>query len=391
MRTLLFVLVLALNLRGQGVPGIGGLGALGAHGGGSSCGNSWLHCRSLTIDHTKVPNTDQTNFPVLLSATVADWAVTGSGGDVQNTVTQSGGRSFTIPADWIITTDSACATKIAGWEFEDYVTTTGAVKVWFNAAIASHTSDTVVWVCDDKAAVTTQQATVSSTWDTTFGAVWHFPNTSGAIVLTDSTTGANNGTGSGSPTGTTGQIAGAISLNGSSQSASFSDSSRLSPGAGNSTISAWVNTSGTVSVDQWIYDDYGVAASNTPLVMMRLTGSHLQAFYRDAAGNAATPSQTSTISANTWYYFAGTRNGTTVKAYFNGAEEGSVTTGGLGTITVSDGVVPSVGVSTLGANFWTGTIDEMRVANVARSADWLAAEYNNQNSPSTFVTVGSRL
>ncbi|MGH7238680.1 MAG: hypothetical protein ACREHG_01305, partial [Candidatus Saccharimonadales bacterium] len=36
-----------------------------------------------------------------------------------------------------------------------------------------------------------------------------------------------------------------------------------------------------------------------------------------------------------------------------------------------------------------GYIDEVRLSKVARSAAWIAAEYANQNSPSTFVTVGS--
>jgi hypothetical protein len=36
-----------------------------------------------------------------------------------------------------------------------------------------------------------------------------------------------------------------------------------------------------------------------------------------------------------------------------------------------------------------GSIDEGRVSNIARSADWIKTEYNNQSSPKTFNTVGS--
>ena len=36
-----------------------------------------------------------------------------------------------------------------------------------------------------------------------------------------------------------------------------------------------------------------------------------------------------------------------------------------------------------------GIIDEVRISNTARSSDWIATEYNNQSSPSTFYTVGS--
>jgi hypothetical protein len=36
-----------------------------------------------------------------------------------------------------------------------------------------------------------------------------------------------------------------------------------------------------------------------------------------------------------------------------------------------------------------GTVDELRVSHIERSAEWIQTEYNNQYSPSTFHTVGS--
>jgi hypothetical protein len=35
-------------------------------------------------------------------------------------------------------------------------------------------------------------------------------------------------------------------------------------------------------------------------------------------------------------------------------------------------------------------VDEARVSNIARSADWISAEYNNQNSPNTFYTISGQ-
>jgi hypothetical protein len=37
-----------------------------------------------------------------------------------------------------------------------------------------------------------------------------------------------------------------------------------------------------------------------------------------------------------------------------------------------------------------GTMDEIRISGVVRSADWIATEYNNQFSPATFYTVGAQ-
>ena len=40
-------------------------------------------------------------------------------------------------------------------------------------------------------------------------------------------------------------------------------------------------------------------------------------------------------------------------------------------------------------DYFNGTIDEVRVSNVVRSEGWINTSYHNQNSPSTFYTVGS--
>jgi hypothetical protein len=47
-----------------------------------------------------------------------------------------------------------------------------------------------------------------------------------------------------------------------------------------------------------------------------------------------------------------------------------------------------VATTTLGRNF-IGTLDECRVSSSARSGDWIATEFNNQNSPATFYSIGA--
>jgi hypothetical protein len=42
-------------------------------------------------------------------------------------------------------------------------------------------------------------------------------------------------------------------------------------------------------------------------------------------------------------------------------------------------------------NYFTGIVDEARVSDTTRSADWIATEYNNQSSPSTFYTFSGEL
>ena len=40
------------------------------------------------------------------------------------------------------------------------------------------------------------------------------------------------------------------------------------------------------------------------------------------------------------------------------------------------------------AYYFNGTIDEVRTSSAARSADWIATAYSNQNAPASFYTVG---
>ena len=37
--------------------------------------------------------------------------------------------------------------------------------------------------------------------------------------------------------------------------------------------------------------------------------------------------------------------------------------------------------------FWSGFIDEVRVASTNRSSDWIATEYNNQSDPYAFYRI----
>jgi len=95
--------------------------------------NGYTYRRNLSIDHTKVPNTDQSNFPMLVSGTYSYLKTTANGGSVQNA------NGY----DVIFTSDSSCATKL-NHETETYNASTGAVNYWVKAPTVSHTSDTTL-------------------------------------------------------------------------------------------------------------------------------------------------------------------------------------------------------------------------------------------------------
>lgn len=41
-----------------------------------------------------------------------------------------------------------------------------------------------------------------------------------------------------------------------------------------------------------------------------------------------------------------------------------------------------------GEQYLPGTIDEIRISNIARSNSWIATEYSNQNDPFNFLSFG---
>jgi hypothetical protein len=73
--------------------------------------------------------------------------------------------------------------------------------------------------------------------------------------------------------------------------------------------------------------------------------------------------------------------------YVNAASDGTATPNG----NVQTGTSPFyIGQDPVTAGLlWNGMIDEVHVASVARSANWITTEYNNQNSPGTFSTLGA--
>src|SRR5690349_18662985 len=100
-----------------------------------SWSNGYSFRRSITIDHTKVPNTDQTNFPVLISGTYSYLATTANGGDVTN----ANGYD-------IIFTSDAGGTSLLPFEQESYSASTGALNYWVQVPTVSHTTDTVIYI-----------------------------------------------------------------------------------------------------------------------------------------------------------------------------------------------------------------------------------------------------
>lgn len=91
-----------------------------------------------------------------------------------------------------------------------------------------------------------------------------------------------------------------------------------------------------------------------------------------------------TLGYTGWYHIVTTLDGGTRHIYVDGEEKSNS----------SGGITGDATFSSIGGGYTTttytgdGIIDEVRFSNKARSAAWVSTDYNNQNSPSTFYSVG---
>jgi hypothetical protein len=327
-------------------------------------GNGYNFRRTITIDHTKVPNTDQTNFPVLISGTYTFLKTTGAGGDVQNA------NGF----DVIFTSDSAGSTKL-NWETVSYAGPTGVVEYWVKVGTVSHTSDTVFYLFYGNAAVSTDQSNRTASWDANTQGVYHLPDGT-TLTMNDSTANARNGSGSTSPAAIAGQVDGGAD-NGSSNRILCGANGNFDFGNnGSFTLSLWVKTTQTgtkVAVGNIGTSNYWLGISSGKASMN--------------AGNAATESS-ATVSDGSWHLLSGVHDGPgqLTKVYVDGVERASAPTTANG----DTGSQLALGAFGTSAGFnWVGQYDEGHISNAVRSADWLRSEFNNQSNPATFYAVGS--
>lgn len=337
--------------------------------------SGYTYQRTLTVDHTKTSNgvASYSNMAVLVSTNDVSLSTAVSGGHLSN----SSGY------DLIFSTMSDCS-YLLFWDTETVNNTGSAtMNTWVKVPSISSTTDTVFYMCYGNAGTTSYQGTSQSTWDSNYTGVWHLPNGT-TLALNDSTSNAVTLTGHNAPTAATGQIDGALAVANASSQWADNSSDLLSAAM---TVEAWFKPSSfpnayntLIGVDgSGHYFDLHIKSSGKLAIYIQATGG--QPFYD---GSGAT-----TLSAGTWYHIVATYDSTNgLAAYVNGSSDSTVSA--QGTITLP-GTIVQLGndLPNFGGRYVDGVIDEARVSNLARSADWVKTEYNNQNSPSTFYAYGA--
>lgn len=325
-------------------------------------GNGYSWRRSITIDHTKVPNSNQANFPVAVIGTYSYLAHTTHSG----LVTDLNGYDIAFYSD-------AAGTTALSWEIESYNHETGAVVFWVKVPSVLYTTDTVIYMFYGNSSVSSFQSTATSSWNANYKQVLHLGNAT-TLSVTDST--SNNNTPS-----TQAGTAGVAKIGGGAVNAKLTSPKNAATEPAAIAIEFWASGMDNQSAYNYIVDENADSTGITIQFAPSNGGYYITVY------NLVFNAYSSHSFSSGFHHFVLTVDGTNVKTYIDGVLDLSIAATGAitwdATKSIHIGSRWEVGLA------YVGTIDEYRLSNVARSADWIAAEYANQNSPSTFYSIGA--
>lgn len=350
------------------------------------------HYRLVTIDSTKCGTADSTSFPVGIIGTYGFLATVANGGSV----TSSSGFDIIFCTNPLLPLASILPFERVNWS-----ATTGGVEFYVQVPTLTHSSNATFYIYYGDSSITTDHQ--SSPWDSNFAAVYHFGNGS-SLVLTDSTSNANNGTNnSGTAAGSLlgGSIGGSVHL--ASASSAYIDCGNGSSLniTGAITIEGVFNTDslpGAATFNGFISKDSGTAGYST---LLHASGGGIGNFqyFQTQGGTGGTcppgsgPNHAPTIGTNYLFQVFNGATASTAGLYASNSTFGDLETNTAG----SNVATPNTTTTHLtignyaGLFFWNGYIDEVRISSVVRNLSWLTATFNNLFGPSTFYSIGNEV
>lgn len=368
------------------VGGVLASNALRAGGGGGTPFDCLRKC-AITIDNTFVAS-DLTNFPLLVTEDMLPSEMFDSDG---SNPAQNGGGDIRFSSDSAGTTQLACEVVTFTTDADP---ANGVAVIWVKVPSVAGASDTTIYVWYNTVGASSQPAVTdtygrNAVW-ADYEAVLHLNEavntTSGGYV--DATGNGHDGTGvSMAEAAVAGKFGNAASFDGSADyiavGGTFNTDTALS-------VTGWIKQD-TETVDQGLFGTAPAATDSASFQYFR------DEFTTDRYGVAWRGNALSTVAA-----YGTTNPGTTPRfcgitwpgsgasnIYVDGASENTVTPGTRTNYT-SDialvGAVPGFGAP---SKFNDGWIQEWRWRYSVLSANWLAAEYANQNSPATFAAAGT--
>lgn len=343
-----------------------------------TCGFSFR--KTITVHHNQVAGTASlADFPVLIRLTDPDLRHSSMGGHIQNV------RGF----DVLFTSKYG---NTLDFELTAYDGSTGALEAWVRIPQLSAQEDTPLYLFYGNTATAIDPST-ANTWPGLFHNVWHLEEdpTGASPQFLEATSQSNHGSvqgGMANINSISAKVGKGLHFDGANDFVQLNNSLESVLGS-TGALSFWVQT--------------GQSGSNYPQTSPGITGvddlaSNQSMFYGwldetgklgAACGTGNSAYTMNSVAQNTWQHIALTRDQSSglVSIYRNGQLVGQANSSpGIKTVAFS-----SLGrIEDNGGNdqYFEGNLDEVRVYQALPSAAWIETEFNNQNNPEGFYTVG---
>ena len=330
--------------------------------------SNWQLRKEITVDQTLVPS-DLIDFPMLVSITDSDLA-----------------SSAQADGDDILFTAGDGITKLSH-EIEKWDDGTGELAAWVKVPNLSSVSNTKLFMYYDNPTVSNQQDTTGGTWRAEYKTVYHLQDD-----FNDSTSNGNHCTATGT-TNAAGAIADSQEFDGIDDILNcHSDPSIDDVWTSGGTMSVWLNpdtaggqnkgivfqkTVNSLRINGQSGDDVRLAfvarfdgswekwnTSNYPITLDNWHLLHLT-YNSDSSSNNPEFWVNATVEPNIPPTVSGTHDGDSPNPLYVGNRADTL------------------------ARSWDGQLDELRLYDGTLSNAWIAAEYNNQNDPTSFHMIGT--
>jgi len=319
--------------------------------------SSWLFRKKITIRGSQVTGS-HTDFPVLIY--LVD-------GDLQFDALAGGND--------ILFTSWDGTTRIPH-EIEFFNKQSGSLTAWVKVPSLTSGVDTVIYVYYDNPGASSQQDP-ANVWTNGYAGVWHLNSS-----FADSTSHAYNGVNT-ATTDQGGQIGRARGFDGTGNQ--YITISGLLGSPATVTMSAWAR----LTAADTLGSELASMGDNVSVRINHPTDKTF-GFYRNSTEWPRTLSGV-TVTTATWHHIVYIANpAANSEAFYIDGELKKTTGYGIEAIVYQPSLNTIIGKHPLGTSWdFNGIIDEVRVSSTARSQDWIATEYTNQNNPAGFITIST--
>lgn len=355
----------------------------------------YAYTKNVSINELNVTGTtDFADFPVLIHVVDPDLRTTANGGHV------------THPSGYdIIFTLDDCSIPLYH-QIERYIPTTGELLVWLRLPVLYALTNTEFKMYYGNNSILSPTES-PNTWSSHYGMVHHFQQNPGGTSpqMLDGTPNGNNGTANGGMTianSVVGKIDEALQFDGTNDYIMVPDFDYSSAPLG-FTVSFWfrvVDNSGTSYQYMYSHNNYGLqhslnvyfAETSVPVAG---DGDVLKTIFMDQNDAISTEGLDSApgYADGNWHYYTfvvgNAPGGDWV--YVDATEIAALSFQGSDPFTPPGNIFLGARTDLNATRFLKGFLDEVRILNEPRSADWIKTEFDNQTTPMGFATFGPEM